>query len=823
MQPWKLLKGLLPTAIMLIIFAAQPVQAAADLTVTITADNLDPADGECTLREAITAANQDSLDTPVDVSDECLTAGSLGGKDTVLLPSGNYQIGIPGTGENNGLTGDFDIRDDIRIEGLGGSPVSARIRGANLDRVCDIINPGGEVELVNLTLYDGQAERGAGIRNGYNGVHASNLLLDNVIVARNGDATTLDGGGIYHRSEDSPDIALFIVDSTFTQNQAVRGAGLFTGAAEGAGLSYNVTIARSIFYENTASNDNPGSPDGQGGAYFNYTRAANTAEITIRTSIFDNNTAVRRGGAIFVDPNEGQAALTIETSQINNNRLLIDGGRHDGGGVWSSAQTFVLDRTTVTNNAAGMRGGGVFSSGDVTRISTSTIINNSAGSEGTGLYLIGGVTVESTTIASNEQNELALGLLSEDVIAISTGSAFFSGSDAVLSNTLLGDNNPVNCFMPVESTGGNAVESFAECLSAPTNDNDYDTLGIVNLGPELTGLADHGGTAELPDNPVPGGPTFPDYPLTAALELNSVLIDIGTIFCPTPAQTGDNRPTVGFDTFACDPGADEYTQGDITFTFSQANYVVNEDDGSVTLEVVRTGDLSDDIDVEVSFFDGGATAPDLFDATPQIVNFDPGETSEQITVPIVDRPLIYDGDLGFRARITDLTLGGVGAPHPAVITIMDNNLPLFNGSFEDPLSNWTPIGSLSGSEGRFQTGGAFDGSHIFRLDGDGSTEGVRQTIAAGGSLGDIITLTYHITGQSLPVGGFIAAQVELLSGGSPVDTATCLVADRGTFSFQQETCSVTATTAFDEIRVSLGWQNVTGGTLGFDLVSAEQN
>ncbi|HTP07954.1 MAG TPA: CSLREA domain-containing protein, partial [Anaerolineae bacterium] len=69
----------------------------ASIVVNTTADEL-TTDGNCSLREAIMAANTNAA------VDAC-TAGS--GADTIVLPAGTYLISIAGANENANLTGDF--------------------------------------------------------------------------------------------------------------------------------------------------------------------------------------------------------------------------------------------------------------------------------------------------------------------------------------------------------------------------------------------------------------------------------------------------------------------------------------------------------------------------------------------------------------------------------------------------------------------------------------------------------------------------------------------------------------------------------------------
>ncbi|NIM52595.1 MAG: CSLREA domain-containing protein, partial [Gemmatimonadales bacterium] len=99
---------------------------AATITVNTTDDELN-ADGDCSLREAITAANTDA------VVDTC-TAGS--GTDTITVPAGTYTLSIAGTGEDAAATGDLDVTDDLTINGAGAD--STIIDGGGIDRVLHV-------------------------------------------------------------------------------------------------------------------------------------------------------------------------------------------------------------------------------------------------------------------------------------------------------------------------------------------------------------------------------------------------------------------------------------------------------------------------------------------------------------------------------------------------------------------------------------------------------------------------------------------------------------------------------------------------------------
>ena len=70
----------------------------ATFVVTTAADVVDARDGVVSLRQAIIEANKSPK-----------TA------DTVVLPAGNYVLTRAGAGEDNGLTGDLDIKGPLTI------------------------------------------------------------------------------------------------------------------------------------------------------------------------------------------------------------------------------------------------------------------------------------------------------------------------------------------------------------------------------------------------------------------------------------------------------------------------------------------------------------------------------------------------------------------------------------------------------------------------------------------------------------------------------------------------------------------------------------
>ena len=143
------------------------------LTVNTTLDDVTPANGKFSLREAITKANATT------------------GADTIVLPAGVFKITQSGAGEDGNLTGDFDITDAVTIQGAGAG-VSI-IDGQQLDRVLEVLGSGPSsinVVLQSLTARNGNVTGSGG------GIQVANADLVIRDCAVSGNSASLQGGGI---------------------------------------------------------------------------------------------------------------------------------------------------------------------------------------------------------------------------------------------------------------------------------------------------------------------------------------------------------------------------------------------------------------------------------------------------------------------------------------------------------------------------------------------------------------------------------------------------------------------------------------------------
>jgi len=239
------LLGLLATGALALPSGAE----GATINVTTTTDEF-ATGSRCSLREAISSANSDSL-----AQAQGCTKGS--GADLILVPAGRFRITrsappsmppIP-TSEDNNVFGDFDITAPATIVHTGIRPaiVDDNVSG---ERVFHNLAAGG-LTIQGLTITDGSASsdpenRGGGILN------EGNLTLANSTIEGN---SAVFGGGL--STEGSSTATLTNV--TISGNRAFEDGGGVSVETGGTVNLNSVTVA-----SNTADADRSGGGDGGG-------------------------------------------------------------------------------------------------------------------------------------------------------------------------------------------------------------------------------------------------------------------------------------------------------------------------------------------------------------------------------------------------------------------------------------------------------------------------------------------------------------------------------------------------------------------------------
>ena len=348
--------ALLAVTLGLLLLPAAQAQAA---TITVAAGVAgNAADGQCSLREAVQAAN---TNVPVD---NC-TQGQSSTTDVINVPAGTYTLsGAPN--EDNNASGDLDIEDSVQIIGAGAATTT--IDANSVDRVIDI-DQFLSVLISGVTITGGALPAGpaANISDGQmgGGIRAFGLLtLDGAIVTNNfagpggdgGIGGTVAGGGGGNGGGIYSIAPLTIVNSTISGNRA----------GEGGDGSFPATAG--------AAAGGSGGGGGRGGGI--YCTSGGCLAVSISGSTISGNFAGAGGPGGFANsPGNG-------------------GSGGEGGGVM--ANNVLLENSTVTDNRAGA---GAAGGGDADGNNTT---NSGVGGRGGGLVLLGqNATITNSAITLN--------------------------------------------------------------------------------------------------------------------------------------------------------------------------------------------------------------------------------------------------------------------------------------------------------------------------------------------------------------------------------------------------------------------------------------
>ena len=518
---------------------------AADIPVTTTDDNL-TVNGDCSLREAIQAAN---FRAPVDAC----PAGD--GHDRILLPAGVYPLQLAGADEDDNRSGDLDIKGDLRIDGAGSE--TTVISGKELDRVLHV-QVTATITISGVSIIDGHAPDGVDETEGDGGDGAP-------------------GGGILNEG------VLNLTECALYNNQAGHGGASGTTPEEAGGNGGNGGAGGAIFnqgalqvircriYDNHAGR--PGSAaslfanDGSGGSGGGL---SNQGDAWVQTTRITGNHAKTGGGV------DNAGATTILSSTIALNATWAEGGRWNppggrgsssgpgggiaNGGVLTITQSAIIANHTTDGGSFGGgshayggyagNGGGIINSGALT-VTQSTISGNRTGNggsstwggdagDGGGIANQGALTLENATIADNAVGQAGKGDWGDGRDGLGGGLRSENEEGVHMRNTIVASNHITatasDCFGLIVSYDYNLMQTVTNC--SLTGDVAHNLIGA---DPQLTPSGDHGG-------PTP----------THGVGFHSPVVDAGSCTDMTGApitvdQRGVPRPVGG----GCDIGASE--------------------------------------------------------------------------------------------------------------------------------------------------------------------------------------------------------------------------------------------------------------------------
>jgi len=457
------------------------ITEAGSLVVTSANDDVDPFDGETTLREAINFANANPLGEGVnEITFDATVFDGTG--DTGLIRLNGTELVITeavnitgGASQNIIITG--DANDDDAVEaGTHITDVSAST-DTQLDdnsRVFNITGSTSDVTFTNLTITGGRTTADNASGGGINSA-ADITLVNGTISGNSATGAYADGGGFFASGTAT------VTDSNIDGNIAgSEGGGFFSGG--GTVTDTNVT-------NNSARYG--GGIDGGG-------------DITITSSTVSGNSATESGGGISVAGNADLISTTVSDNTANL-----------GGGIESNSSNITLTGSTVSGNSTTREGGGIRSEFGTITLTNSTISGNSTDAAGGGIYgAYGSIILINSTISGNSAATSGGGVYG---YSGGSGGSITLTNSIVLGNTAAGSDNDeiglgTNGAPSITANGGNIVgaDSTAFEASGVANVDNADPALVFETVSNGAGvLADNGGDVEtIALNPSPLNPAL---------------------------------------------------------------------------------------------------------------------------------------------------------------------------------------------------------------------------------------------------------------------------------------------------------------------------
>jgi hypothetical protein len=518
--------------------AAQAVPGQTFTVGTASDDPLGPpasdcataSNTDCTLRDAIIAANGNSNPTGQDL---IVFASTLTGSAHTITLAGQPQY----------------IRQSVYIQGPGTTPGNSNITVDGNNSYRDFIAAPGSNDAMNVTIAginvtNGASTAGAGIRVTFNYMHTTypepSLTVKNSQVSGNtGDA----GAGIYAFRASVDVENSDVSDNIATGNNYGTGGG---GIYLFPGLGGTLTIDHSTISNNVAHQVNASHATGGG---VHSLGATTIQDSTISGNYTDG--AQGSGGGVFLDT--GLVGSSIQDSTISGN--YTTGRFSDGGGLSLGAYgdttisgSLFQDNYTTGQNANGgaiaLYAGGPNANNGVLSLENTTVADNDTagtGASGGGMFVYyeGGLDISNATISGNSTENFG-------------GNVYEYGgnADPTITNSILsgGTAGQLGPELYTGSAGTNFQVGFS-LIQNPAGAAIHASPAYSNLtgvDPQLGPIVDN------------GGPTYTQEPA-----LTSPVIDCGTSDGATTDQrgTGFDRPVELARTDSTITGADGSDMG----------------------------------------------------------------------------------------------------------------------------------------------------------------------------------------------------------------------------------------------------------------------
>ena len=406
-----------------------PRTAHAATIVVDTTDAGTVTNSECSLVEAIIAANTNSAvdtcpagdDTPVDT----LVLGSnltytlpmsyatylepvglpsitstivMSGNDATIVRESSEQFGLLYVDDSGDLTlHDLTLRNGHAITNGGALANEGTLTLINSAAISNAATYGGAIATIsgtttlsNTQVLSNAAQYGGGLYS-----LASEVALAGAQVNYNLSATATGyGGGIFNQDSTVTLTATQVISNVAGEYESY-GGGIYNDRT-------TITVTNSTIRGNEASGLADVDEGGNGGGLY----SKHQSVVKIAGSDIDHNKA-NFGGGIYTE----QSTLTVNNSDLSSNYAWSFGTSPDSGygaGLYSKASTVAVNESHITLNIAERPGGGIFNTAgtitiSATHILTNTGVGNQMGRDGGGISNgdDGQVTIINSHVISN--------------------------------------------------------------------------------------------------------------------------------------------------------------------------------------------------------------------------------------------------------------------------------------------------------------------------------------------------------------------------------------------------------------------------------------
>ena len=479
----------------LVLAPVAPVRAAS-LTVTTTADTIDAA-GTC---PGVTIASLPGPDGQTSLREAVCATNNEAGPDTITFSVNGTFMLTGAVNEDNGGTGDLDVKQSLSINGNG--TANTIIDGGGLERIFDVFpSAASTFQLENLTVQGGDTRATSFKEGGALYLHNNvTTTLGGVVVRNNFSGAN---GAIENRG------TLTISNSTISGNQTIPASGSVVGG--GLHTAGTTTISNSTISGNSVR--------GEGGGIAVSVGAATT--VSISGSTISGNSASVVGGGLG---NGGGISTTGNQGTINITNSTISGNSADvsGGGVSFTPVSGALNLThvTIAQNTADADNNGTGTGGGLSRVAGSVVLKNT---------LVAG-NWNSTAATRDDIAGTVDGASVGNLVGDGTGSS--GVTDGANGNQVGTGVAPIDPLLGALAANGGPTLTHALAFGSPAVDagDDGACLGTDQRGTSRVGNCDVGAYEYVdgtpPDTTITATPSNPSPSTGASVTFSGT--DVGT-------------------------------------------------------------------------------------------------------------------------------------------------------------------------------------------------------------------------------------------------------------------------------------------------------